>query len=303
MMRVGPPPPEHPRQGDPAAPIRRRPSADRVAILSSHRFTSLLLVGNRTHQIGACGDSARWVRDHQPHRAPVDAVGAQTRHAGMVGERADLLVAGLAGNAVAEDERMPRPGPPLPGLIGSAEEDDRERSRRGRQVRRAGVRADEEVGPLEQRGRLRDRQAAGPVAQPVVRLEDARERERLRFPRPRRPASHFRGIVRSGPSTSRSASAWPRCRPRGARPGAEGASENRSACSQSASSLIGLMRRATATRRRSRASPGRTRADRGRIDFDPARASARPGFREPAGDRDPILRRGRGRRPAPTRRA
>ena len=38
-----------------------------------------------------------------PHRASVDAIGAQARHAGMVGERADLLVAGLAGNAVAED--------------------------------------------------------------------------------------------------------------------------------------------------------------------------------------------------------
>ena len=55
---------------------------------------------------------------------------------------------------------MPRPGPPLPGLVGPAEQDDRERARRGRQVGRAGIGPDEEVGPLEQRGRLGDRQAA-----------------------------------------------------------------------------------------------------------------------------------------------
>ena len=35
----------------------------------------------------------------------------------MAGERADLLVARLAGHAVAQHERMPRPGPPLPGWL------------------------------------------------------------------------------------------------------------------------------------------------------------------------------------------
>ncbi len=128
----------------------------------------------------------------QPHRAPVDAIGAQTRHAGMVGERADLLMAGLAGNAVAENEGMPRPGPPLPGLVGPAEQNDREGARRGRQVRRAGIRADEEVGPLEQSGRLGDRQAARPVAQPVVGLEDARQRSVFDSPDHHDPPATFK---------------------------------------------------------------------------------------------------------------
>ena len=95
----------------------------------------------------------------KPHRASVNAIGAQARHTGMVGERADLLMAGLARNAVAKDQGMSRPGPPLPVLVGPAEQDDRERARRRRQMSRAGIRADEEVGPLEQGGRLRDCQA------------------------------------------------------------------------------------------------------------------------------------------------
>ena len=89
----------------------------------------------------------------------------------MVGERADFLVAGLAWDTMAEDQRVSRPGTPLPVLIGSAEEDDRERARRCRQVRRAGIGADEEVGPFEQGGGLGDRQAAGPVAEPIVRRQ------------------------------------------------------------------------------------------------------------------------------------
>ena len=67
----------------------------------------------------------------------------------MAGKRADLLMTRLARDTMAKNQGMARPGAPLPVLVGSAEEDDRECSRRGREVRRSGVRADEEVGPLE----------------------------------------------------------------------------------------------------------------------------------------------------------
>ena len=60
-----------------------------------------------------------------PGRAE-DAIGFEIRHAGMVGQRADLLAAGLAGNAVAQNHRVPAPGPPLLWLVGSAEENHRQ---------------------------------------------------------------------------------------------------------------------------------------------------------------------------------
>ena len=103
---------------------------------------------------------------------------------------------------------------------------------------RARIRADEQVGPLEQRGRLGDRQAAGPVAQPVVRLEDARKRKRPRSRRRPRPASHSsrnRSIRTFHDRVGQRLAAFPapRCTARSG-----GSDENRSACSQSASSAI-----------------------------------------------------------------
>src|SRR5208337_2076348 len=59
-----------------------------------------------------------------PGRAE-DAIGFEIRHAGMVVQRADLLVAGLTGNAVAQDQGVSGPGPPLLWLVGSAEENHR----------------------------------------------------------------------------------------------------------------------------------------------------------------------------------
>ena len=59
-----------------------------------------------------------------------------------------------------------------PGLVRAAEEDDRGRPGRGRQVGRARVGADEQVGPLEEGGRLGDRQPPGPVAEAVVRRQE-----------------------------------------------------------------------------------------------------------------------------------
>ena len=102
-----------------------------------------------------------------PGRAE-DAVGFEGRHAGMIGQRADLLVAGLAGNAVAQDHRVSGPGPPLLRLVGSAEENHRQRAGRRGQVGRPGIGADEQVGPFQQGRGLSDREPAGPVAQPLV---------------------------------------------------------------------------------------------------------------------------------------
>ena len=130
-------------------------------------------------------------------------------------------MAGLARDAAAEDQRVPRPGPPLPRLVRAAEEDDRERPGRGRQVRRAGVGADEQVGPLQQGGRLGDRQAARPVAEAVVRLEVASERARSRRPRPprsRQPSSRNRP---TRARHERGRPAWPRCPRPGGRPAGE----------------------------------------------------------------------------------
>ncbi len=90
------------------------------------------------------------------HRASVNPIGAQARHTGMIGKRADLLMARLARNTVTQHEGMSRPRAPLPGLVGAAEQDHGKGSGRGRQVGRAGIRADKEVGALEQGGRLRD---------------------------------------------------------------------------------------------------------------------------------------------------
>ena len=97
-----------------------------------------------------------------------DAIGFESRHAGMVGQRADLLVAGLAGNAVAQDQRVSGPGSPLLWLVGSAEENHRQCAGRRGQVGRPGIGADEQVGPFQQGRGLSDRQPAGPVAQPLV---------------------------------------------------------------------------------------------------------------------------------------
>ena len=102
-----------------------------------------------------------------PGRAE-DAIGFEGRHARMVGQRADLLVAGLAGNAVAQDQGVSGPGPPLLWLVGSAEENHRQRAGRRRQVGRPGIGADEQVGPFQQGRGLSDREPAGPVAQPLV---------------------------------------------------------------------------------------------------------------------------------------
>ena len=135
-----------------------------------------------------------------PHRASVNAVGVELRHAGMIGKRAHFLVTGLAGDAVPNHQRMPRPGAPLPRLVGSTEKDHRKRSRGGRQVSRAGVCADEEIGSLQERGRLCDRQTAGPVAKPVVGLEMLGQGNIVDSPDDRPPASLWRGTVRSGPS-------------------------------------------------------------------------------------------------------
>ena len=61
----------------------------------------------------------------------------------MAGERADLLMGqGWQGTRWRMVSAVPRPGPPLPGLVGPAEEDDRERAGGGRQVGRPGI-----VGP------------------------------------------------------------------------------------------------------------------------------------------------------------
>ena len=102
-----------------------------------------------------------------PGRAE-DAIGLEIRHAGMVVQRADLLVAGLTGNAVAQDQGVSGPGPPLFWLVGSAEENHRQRAGRRGQVGRPGIGADEQVGPFQQGRGLSDREPAGPVAQPLV---------------------------------------------------------------------------------------------------------------------------------------
>ena len=54
---------------------------------------------------------------------------------------------------MADGEGMSRPGPPLSRLVGPAEEDDRQGAGGGRQVSWAGIRADEEVGPLQLKGK------------------------------------------------------------------------------------------------------------------------------------------------------
>ena len=184
---------------------------------------------------------------------------------------------------------MSRPGPPLPGLVGPAEQDDREGAGRGRQVRRSGIRADEEVGPLQECGRLRRRSGCRSSRAAGRGARGRSTAAGLRFPRPPRPASRSRGSARSGLFHDRrgqrlAALPAPRCT---ARRGGSG--ENRSACSQSG--FVGRSTRSPAKAAAPRVpSPGRTATPRGTgIDFDPATASARPGVREPAGDRDPIL--------------
>ena len=137
----------------------------------------------------------------------------------MVGQRADLLVAGLAGNPVAQDEGMTRPGTPLPWLVGAAEEDDGERAGRGGQVRRSGVGADEQVGSLQEGGGLRDGHRPGPVAESFVGSSplDSGMSSDPPTTTTRHPSSRKRSIRFS---TTGAASAWPRCRLRGARPAA-----------------------------------------------------------------------------------
>ena len=86
----------------------------------------------------------------------------------MAGEWTCLLMAGLAGNAMTEDHRVSGPGPPLMGLIGSTEENDRQRASRCGKVCRSRIGADEEVGTLQQGRRLGDREPAGQIAEPVM---------------------------------------------------------------------------------------------------------------------------------------
>ena len=104
----------------------------------------------------------------------VDTVGAKAGHARVIGKRADFLVAGVAGDRVSQDQREPRPGAPLADAVRAAEEDHRRQGRRGREVRRPGVGADEEVGALQKRGGLGHGQTAGPVAEVGVRFQNGR---------------------------------------------------------------------------------------------------------------------------------
>ena len=117
-----------------------------------------------------------------PPGCAVDAVGVQAGHAGVVGQRTELLVAGLAGDAMAKNQGVTGPGPPLAGLVGAAEKDHRERSRRGGEMSRAGIRTDEQVGSFQKRRGLRDAQPARSSREAARDREAPRPREDLPGP-------------------------------------------------------------------------------------------------------------------------
>ena len=179
-----------------------------------------------------------------------------------------------------------------PRPVGAAEEDDRGDPRAGRQVRRAGIGADEQVGPLEEGGRLRARSA------------DRSSRGGWRAARaPRRPSAS------SGPPTT--TTRQPSSRNRAIRAfqcagghrlaavpaprwtASSGAAEpNRPAWSQSASSLQVVGFRHGCERR----SDGRRHERRPGLAWTvwrrwPRRGRVGPGLAEPVADQ----RRGRGR--------
>src|SRR5262245_32747210 len=155
----------------------------------------------------------------------------------MVGERAGFLVAGLAGDAMADDQGMPRPRTPLSWLIGPAEEYDRERAGGRREMSGAGIRADEEVGPFQEGSGVGNRHGAGPVAEPVMRLEGGRERQVVDSADDDNPPpglkKRLEGAFQGRRGHRLAAVPAPRCTAsRG------GSAENRSAWSQSARSII-----------------------------------------------------------------
>ena len=156
----------------------------------------------------------------------VDAVGVEPGHAGVIDQWAGLVVARSARDLVAQHQSPTRPGPPLPRAVGAAEEDHRRGRGRRRKVGRAGVGAEEQVGPLQEPRRSRSRRGV-PSSRGAGRGPRSPRRPRHRPGlRPGSLASRHRGTGQSGPASDGSASASPPLRHQDGRPERGGVAES-----------------------------------------------------------------------------